>query len=893
MKLVSCFARLMLPVWICVLAVAAPVETAPPLNTPPQDQGLPYTRSAHELALARIKEGIAVFAGSRYGYIHGIKVRLDDKDLLHAEAVEKEGVVYVPGSFAALVGQPNLQVPPVPAELASISDRWVYAPSDLVKDNPGLLKDTPSAGVATITVGDQLYYSLADIGRKQGLIVTELPSGLVYLGKSSLSFKEEEKTLLESVITLFDTPEKYADPDIATKYIPTLNRQGRWTDHVKVTPEQLAILNGPETDWPTTPKSQYDLIGFNSALLGSVLPPPGVYPRVLFSPEDVPVIAARIKSTTVGKMSLIEMQKLFEKTWWDPSTSDGQVFQKLADGDVKGLEWDCLPGTPAGCYPHVFKGQKPGIYNSHIYYNEQCLTSMALYCLLTNDDVHGRQAAAAIANYYKLREPLLDEINSISDSEYGSSFHRPDGSLVTLEGLGSVGGWRTHGGLGGGIGAHMDLGLALDFSGKWMTPEQKDGMRRFIAKATYGYRAYGQNGPRRWRDVNWVAWDLSSYLALASIEGLTGFDPEAYASETETVKAFCDFGIDDAGVIYESNGKTPGGLQFLTLAMTGMARRGENYFGHPHIRKFLEAQVQSTSPTGLVVVNSGTQYSPYSRQRLSYQFLLEMKGFFPSERSADYLLGSGNQSDTVDEDFVQQAMPGAKLPLDLTPWKKKTGDAVQSFSLDSFPAQVDAAIHKLRLPGPTYPGFVPGLLLDGDCQETTREELKLPLDFSDNEHGLFSSYSDRSPQAAWINMLVRPDHYLGAGHHHADGGMFHFSALGIDWFTQSPFDQSYEGKYFNLVQVDGHSEPESVAGNAYNARAKYLGAAIEPSAAAASADLTYAYSYRWLTQPPKVWTDQLSSMGWELEPNPDVLKIFAGTTRYKMRPWWPTKNTRT
>ena len=78
------------------------------------------------------------------------------------------------------------------------------------------------------------------------------------------------------------------NPTSPAKYIPTLARQGKWTDHVKVTPEQLAILNGPETDWPTAPKSEYDFTGFDETLLGSKVPPPGVYPRVLFSPEDVP-----------------------------------------------------------------------------------------------------------------------------------------------------------------------------------------------------------------------------------------------------------------------------------------------------------------------------------------------------------------------------------------------------------------------------------------------------------------------------------------------------------------------------------------------------------------------------------------------------------------------------
>ena len=86
--------------------------------------------------------------------------------------------------------------------------------------------------------------------------------------------------------------------------------------------------------------------------------------------------------------------------------------------------------------------------------------------------------------------------------------------------------------------------------------------------------------------------------------------------------------------------------------------------------------------------------------------------------------------------------------------------------------------------------------------DTTRADLKLPLDFNSPVSGAFSSYSDHSPDAAWINLYVRPNHYLGAGHHHADAGMFHFSALGVDWFTQSPFHQNYDGRYFNLVQID-------------------------------------------------------------------------------------------
>jgi hypothetical protein len=137
-------------------------------------------------------------------------------------------------------------------------------------------------------------------------------------------------------------------------------------------------------------------------------------------------------------------------------------------------------------------------------------------------------------------------------------------------------------------------------------------------------------------------------------------------------------------------------------------------------------------------------------------------------------------------------------------------------------------------------------------------------------------------------MYVRPHHYLGAGHHHADAGMFHFSALGVDWFTQSPFPGTYDGKYFNLVQVDGKSEPENVPGafNGYNGVATYLGAKLGTKASIGSADLTYSYTWRWLTQPPQVWSDSLVAMNWELDPSPANLKNWAGTARYKIRPWW-------
>jgi len=832
------------------------------LVTPAQDKGMPYTRSAKSVAIAKIKNNIAVFSGSRYAWVNGYKVRLDDNNW-RDEAITKEGAVFVPQSFAAILSLKEIKPNPAPEYL---KEKWVYT-----LKRPFIVLHA----VRETKVNGRVYVSFEDVAKLFGFKLYKHNNQLLIAGKEMIQFSDAENTLLETIITQFDTPEKFADPDIATKYIPMLAKQGKWTDHVKVTEAQKAILDGPETKWPFTPKEKYDYTGFNAKLLGSKVPAPGVYPRVLFSEKDIPMLADRIKNSKIGQMSLIEIDYLLKHSWWDETTSDGKVFKKLYSGDLKNLQWQNdgpIPNAPPSSVPHQFNDEKPGIHNSHVSYVPECLSDMALYCLITNDNLHGKQAATAIANYFKLREPLIDEWNAASDSEMSTSYTKADGTKVVIAGNGSETSWRNiHG-----VVAHMNLGLCLDFAGKWMSEDEKKIMYRVIAKATYGRRAYGQDGSVRFRDINWVTWDLPNFLAVTAIEGQEGFDKESYESNCETVKAFCEWGIDSAGVIYESNGKTSGGMQFHTLSMIALARRGENLWGHPHVRKLLEGQIQMTSPNGTVIVNSGTQYVPFSQQQFSLQTVNEYKSFYPGNKAADYLLAQSKTFYDKDESFRES----------MREW------IIEGFDPEAFKKTV-GKVSRLRMPSPMYPGFVHGLLYDTDYDYTiTRKDLNLPLDFNAPVHGIYSGYSSSSKEAVWMNMMVRPDHYLGAGHHHADAGMFHFSALGVDWFTESPFPQVYDGKYHNQVLVDGISEPEgsSGLGTGYQAAAKYLGSKTTVTGSIATADLTNAYSYRWQTQPAPVWEPKMAALQWELDPSPENLRTFAGTSRYKMRPWWATYN---
>ena len=121
------------------------------------------------------------------------------------------------------------------------------------------------------------------------------------------------------------------------------------------------------------------------------MPEPGVYPRLLFSKADLPMLYGRMKSNKLGQKTLAEWDVLFNKSWWDPKTDDGIVFKQLADADPQLQLAPVAEGKPMFMRPNgQFVGRKPVIYNSHINYYTNCLTSMALYCLLTGDDEHGK-----------------------------------------------------------------------------------------------------------------------------------------------------------------------------------------------------------------------------------------------------------------------------------------------------------------------------------------------------------------------------------------------------------------------------------------------------------------------------------------------------------------------
>lgn len=806
----------------------------------PQDRGLPYTRSAKAAAVAKVKDSIGLFAGSRYALVYGYKVRLDEADLTGGEAVMKDGKFLVPAAFAGVLGMKSIRPDPAPAYLA---DRWVYT----------FKRPAGKADLPVIVLNHRPYIDALALAHSLGRKTSLNARGLLLIGQRKIEFRENESALLDTVISQFDTPEKFADPEIAQRWLKSLKEAGTWRDRAK--PDAVKLFAGPETDWPLTPMEKYDLSGFNAAGLGSKVPPPGVHPRVFFSPEDVPGIAQRLKTTKSGQMAVVETEINLTRTIWKPDSAEGVIYKKLVAGDTAHLQWAkpeksvsnfAIPGA-VGVWntPHRLMADNNGKPVT-----AEVLSLMAVaaqYCLLTGNEARGREVAAAVCNYFKLREPLLDEYYAISDAEFAATLDGANNGATHFR--------QMHGFAPGSV------GVIYDFSAKWMDESQKKLMRRYIAKAVYGRRAYGMNGSLRWADVNWVSWDTAMLHSAMAIEGEEGYDPEIYDISRKIIRAWLDWGIDANGTVYETNGKNVMGLQMLFESMVVLARRGDNYFGHPHLRQLTAAQVQSVTPDGRVNVNNGT----WGDAHFGANNAGILKFFFPQDACADFLLR-----------LVRPEQASFESPEQYREFLEKGGK-------------------RLRLPG-WGSMFTLTMLFDGDWAATAkvdgklaepweREHLKLPLTFDDPLHGLFITRSGNEPDAAFLMLEARPDKWLGAGHFQADAGAFHFAALGVNWGGFALASGNPPGRK-SLVTIDGTSI------GAMPPRVKYIGASESSLAAFAAADTKYAYDWIWMAQPIK-WSDvdanpDLHRGVFEPEPDPEVVKCYAGTERYKMRYWWHT-----
>ena len=338
-------------------------------------------------------------------------------------------------------------------------------------------------------------------------------------------------------------------------------------------------------------------------------PAPGIHPRVIFNPEDVPLIKERLEKTKAGQAVKSAIWDHLNQMFTGPTAKYGKEYAALAAGDQKFIDTYTLPYNelikkyPQDIFPAADpktnpKGEKPLPMDRSLGF---ITMYEAFRCLIDNEQTGGKKVAAAITTLSKIADIQLSE-NIASEkaryekalSNYQNALKNPskDGKLPQ-EPVDSTHDWRT---MGQGPSFEGEIGLQYDFAYNFMTLEQRDTVRKFLVHDTAEMKNQGGETLRALHcgPSNWISWSCRSLFPICAIEGEPGFDQ---AMENQAMNAQLNFihSMFSSGEAFEGWGKDFIFFEHLVI----MAKRGRNILGSTSIRSAFNTYfIASMNPWG-------------------------------------------------------------------------------------------------------------------------------------------------------------------------------------------------------------------------------------------------------------------------------------------------------
>ena len=372
------------------------------------------------------------------------------------------------------------------------------------------------------------------------------------------------------------------------------------------------VLDG-KYPYPSSPSSPVGerAEGFEVSRLGKV-PPPGIHPRILISPDQLPDLRSRLKDTATGRALYENLQERLKEALHTPANWGGEFYAKLASGDLEG----------ARALAKVHKGLPPGV--GHYQPFLEAIVWEAFDAMITEDQVRGKQAATALSTYAELIAPLVDRALQapLNDDVWRAKVQGP-----------ATGDWSSDQGIRDAMGYH-NIGYAYDFAYNFMDDKQRDIVRSLIAKATSGRVWMGARLPHHFRNWNWCAVGLGQPLLALAIEGEKGYDPRVYKMGTDIARDYITYGISPKGVSTEAVGYTQFGLVWANPFMVAAARRGENFLTQDHHRSMTDWYLAAMEPNG----KEWTSHGDGAVTGPALPTLLMWKRFYPNDPQIDFLL---------------------------------------------------------------------------------------------------------------------------------------------------------------------------------------------------------------------------------------------------------------
>jgi hypothetical protein len=297
-------------------------------------------------------------------------------------------------------------------------------------------------------------------------------------------------------------------------------------------------------------------------------PPPGVHPRVLFSPDEMPALLDRLHNTPWGKSMVAISVKAVEQ--------ERPLLEALA-----ALQHSELGSEVVRKYWIEDERRNQAFFQAAIIGLVKDDPSL---CQLSINATMGYCQVIEKARALDLdisRGKLQTGIPSKSDATWGS----------THWDLGT--GW-VNGGLG--------LALTYDMLFNKMTHDQQDYIRQTLSDITSHRRSFDMEDPKTHQFypgrimTNWALYHGALPLMALAIEGEKGYDPEIYKIWQKMVPLYLHQAIYPSGGSGEDSYPLGTSLRESGPLMIAMARRGENLFTDLHYQRFWTMVAQSLEP---------------------------------------------------------------------------------------------------------------------------------------------------------------------------------------------------------------------------------------------------------------------------------------------------------
>ncbi|VGO16220.1 hypothetical protein PDESU_04811 [Pontiella desulfatans] len=342
-------------------------------------------------------------------------------------------------------------------------------------------------------------------------------------------------------------PREALDGVITVQEGPDLDMIER-NDFFGYTPEELA------EQFHHTITLNYDFRGFDPQSVQAP-PRPGVHPRVLFGPDELPALREKLKNTVPGQKAMAAIKKELDSNIRKEGSDTTQGYQDLIAG----------------------KTDVPIHKNITIAY---AAAYEAFRCLVEDDEIAGREVAKAITTIARIDQAVFEE--SIAEFKAKNpDAERIDFRLTTKH--------SSHNGI---------LGLMYDWAYGWMDDQQRQTVREAIALASSNMTLQGAQTLRtpRTSGSNWISWTARLVTLCAAIEGEPGYDATSYDHSVNALKWFFALSVLPEGESMEGWGK-----QFL-MAELGyiMARRGEPILALQNVKQstFRQFWLHALNPWG-------------------------------------------------------------------------------------------------------------------------------------------------------------------------------------------------------------------------------------------------------------------------------------------------------